>query len=310
LTRAWLDHHDADQPFFLFCHFNDPHEPTDTADPYLKELGFDDAVLDDPHREDLERWGSREKGSYLGTQSDAESARDLLRTKLALYDGAILQVDREIARILELLDRRGLRENTWVVVVSDHGEEFLDHAEEGRALGVDPRGVWGIGHGHTMYEELLRVPLIIAGPTMPPRVIDQQFSLVDLMPTLLGLLGLESPELSPIDGHDRTGWMADPARPPLPAYAEATAYGLDLIAYSDGRHKIVLERDGETQWGFDLDQDPLERTSLAGDASWNALGGQARFWAAQLEATAPPPTDPTQLDASMREGLKSLGYIQ
>jgi arylsulfatase A-like enzyme len=327
LARSWLDRQPEGEPFFLFCHFNDPHEPTDTPDAYLRALGYGSAVLDDPHRKALERWGSPEEGGFLGHAESRAAARDLLRTKEALYDGAVLQVDLEIARIVEQLQRQGVFDRTLVVVVSDHGEEFLDHVEAERALDVDPRAVWGIGHGHSLFQELLRVPLILVGPGVKPdRVIEQQMSLVDLMPTLLGLLGVPGPsmeaaasveaslgdvEAAAYDGRDRRSWMDDPDRVSLPAGAESTAYGPDLIAWSDGRMKLICDRSSSCLWAFDLREDPTERTDLLPvPEAWQPLRPALLAWSDALLATAPPPTDRAALTDSMRDGLKSLGYLQ
>jgi arylsulfatase A-like enzyme len=94
-------------------------------------------------------------------------------------------VDLQISRILEALERREMLESSLVVVLSDHGEEFLDHVESERGQGEDPRDLYGIGHGHSLYDELLHVPLLWMGGAAPAgQRIAEQFSLLDLMPTL------------------------------------------------------------------------------------------------------------------------------
>ena len=314
LTREWIAREVDDVgPWALWVHFNDPHEPTLAADAYLRQIGVGPEVIGDPHRGDLVRWGDREKGTHLGNRASESEALDLLRIKIALYDATIRQVDTEIARILEALQRHGELRDTLVVVWSDHGEEFLDHAEEGAAWRHDPRGIWGIGHGHTLFEEQLHVPWILMGPGVAAnRVIDEQISLVDFMPTVLGLLDLGAP--AGMDGVDRGPWMADRQRRDLPAPAEALAYGPDWMAWSDGRWKLVTDRLGVPKLLYDLENDPFELHDrvAALDSLPAALAVRDTLlgWAEAMLDDAPPPTDPGQLTDEMREGLRSLGYVQ
>lgn len=313
LTRTWIDERARRQPWALWVHFNDPHEPTIAADAYLDLLGYGRGVQEDPDRGDLERWGDREKGTHLGRTESVEAAGEKLRTKIALYDATIRQVDTEIGRILELLHRRGVLRNTLVVVVSDHGEEFLDHVEEERRRGEDPRGVYGIGHGHTLYEEQLHVPLILMGPGVGVAdVVDEQFPLVDLMPTLLGLLRLDPP--AGMDGRDRRGWMVQRERAPIPMAAESIAYGPDRMAWIDGRWKLVCDRTGRPLRLFNLILDPHEKTNRVAavdSLAWAAaLRDSLLQWNERMLEQAPPPGSAADLSDEMRDGLRSLGYVQ
>ena len=253
LSREWLARRGDDEPWMLWVHFNDPHEPTMAGDAQLRAIGAPQRVLDDPHRKALERWGDRDAGSYLGNRASEDDAGLLLQTKIALYDATVRQVDLEIGHILEDLQIQGRLTNTLVVIVSDHGEEFLDHVEEGKAWNHDPRGIWGIGHGHTLFEEQLHVPLILMGPRVQAdRVIAEQFPLTELAPTLLGLLRVPVPE--GMDGRNRVEWLKQRDRAPIPHVAEAIAYGPDWIAWNGRplqthgrslRHAEGLLRSGE-----------------------------------------------------------------
>jgi arylsulfatase A-like enzyme len=309
LARDWIVRTHGRQPWLLWVHFNDPHEPTMAADAQLEQLGYGPEVLDDPDRKALERWGPQDR--FLGDPVLADPGGEL-RTKRALYDASILAVDLEIGRILETLHRGGELRNTLVVIVSDHGEEFYDHRPEGIARGDDPRGIYGIGHGHTQYEEQLHVPLILMGPGMRPgQVIEESFSLVDLMPTLLGCLRVGVP--AGVDGVDRREWLDDPARSNLPFGAESIAYGPERKAWSDGRMKLVCDAFGRPLELFDLVADPRERDNLV-DLADSLVVGELRTalvqWQEQLLADAPPPVSAAELTDEMREGLKSLGYVE
>lgn len=311
LTRDWVVRKAGRQPWMLWVHFNDPHEPTMASDIGLEALGFGEEVLDDPEREALERWGT--DAAYLGSPdlSDDDAARRL-RTKLALYDASIRDVDTEIGRILETLHRDGELRNTLVVVVSDHGEEFHDHRMEGCLQAEDPRGFCGIGHGHTLYEEQLHVPLILMGPgARAGLVVEESFSLVDLMPTLLGVLRV--PTTAEVDGQDRRDWIEDPAREPLPCAAEAIAYGPERKSWFDGRHKIHTDAMGNLIGVYDLQRDPGEHHDLRAELDSLALAtlrDQLIEWNESALASAPPPADPGALSEEMREGLRSLGYVE
>src|SRR5262249_22109052 len=110
-----------------------------------------------------------------------------LRFLNEMYDAEIRGLDDVLAGFFSFLAQQGLERETLVVLVADHGEEFQEHG--------------GLLHGRTQYEELLHVPMIFAGPGVPAgKVVDQPASLVDLMPTVLGRLGLAPPQ--PVDGID------------------------------------------------------------------------------------------------------------
>ncbi len=175
LALAWLDTHDAeraDAPFMLLVHYFDPHIPYTAPEPfqgrfsgrYLGDeftLPFNDmSRLRYPIRDRVEGW---ERYAALET---------------ALYDEVIAYTDDELERLLEALDRRGFRDNGLLVVTSDHGEEFHDHE-------------W-VEHGHTVYEELIHVPLLVWGRGVEAGRYEVPVSIVDVMPTLLAAAGVVS----------------------------------------------------------------------------------------------------------------------
>jgi arylsulfatase A-like enzyme len=191
---------------------------------------------------------------------------------------------------------RGLDRSTLVLVTSDHGEEFLDH------------GLWG--HEKTLYEELVRVPMIIHGPGVAPRREPRQASLLDVTPTILSWAGLAVPQ------HAQGASLLEPL-PQREAYGETqhtknATYKL-FLREGQGRYKAVLSIGRERgellgeEW-FDLASDPRERVgqrppSGAEAARQRALG---RFRDGRALAGAPPAVvlTPDQL-----ESLKALGYV-
>ena len=147
------------EPFFLFLHYFDVHFDYVPPEEYATKF--------DPHYE----------GSITGKLFENNRAvhafmnKTDLRHILALYDGEILFVDDYIGRVIQELKRRGFEENTLVVVTSDHGDEFFEHR--------------GKGHGHTLFDEVIKVPLImrVPGRIPPGSRVESQVRQVDIMPT-------------------------------------------------------------------------------------------------------------------------------
>jgi arylsulfatase A-like enzyme len=197
LVLAELAATDGDaRPFFLFAHYFDPHYD------YVPPPPFDRAL--DP--------------GYAGTvdgrdfaariAAPAASPADLAHLR-ALHAGELAWTDSEIGRVLEELERRELAANTLVVVVSDHGDEFLEHG--------------GFGHRRTLHEEVVRVPLILRWPRALPagEVQSGPSSLAGVAPTILALVA------------------GEPGRAPLLAPAEAELVLGRLIANPTGRREDV-----------------------------------------------------------------------
>ncbi|MGD8623342.1 MAG: sulfatase-like hydrolase/transferase [Anaerolineae bacterium] len=157
-ATAWLDSL-AEGPFFLWLHYMDVHFPHLPRVPRHRPL-------------DYGRFALALAGVLLRRYSFPR------RVMIDLYDDRIRDTDRIVGQLLAQLQTRGLEENTLIALTADHGEEFLEH------------GGWG--HGAKLYDELLRVPLIVKGPGLAPgEVVEQQIGLVDLPPTLLDLLGIK-----------------------------------------------------------------------------------------------------------------------
>jgi arylsulfatase A-like enzyme len=169
----WLDwhrfhvEHGLEGPdFFLFLHYIDPHEPYDAPGGWSKRF-FPD------YR------GTLRPADKLVTEfSDKPfSSPDDLRYALALYDGEIGYVDSELGRLSKKLVDLGIADSTLVILTSDHGEEFKEHGS--------------MGHKQTLYEEVVRVPLVMAyaGKIDVGQKVDVPVSLVDLLPTILDYAG-------------------------------------------------------------------------------------------------------------------------
>lgn len=164
------------------------------------------------------------------------------------YDGEIAAADAQVREVLERLRRDRRLDSTIVIVTADHGEEFRDHG--------------GVMHASTLYDEQIRVPLIVRIPGVEPARIQQPAELVDVMPTILTALGLEAPK--GLDGEPLTGLVVPGPQGSTLAYSEYYENGRVLAAaLFDGRYKLIEDRRSNMQQLFDLFEDPRERDNLA-----------------------------------------------
>ncbi len=321
LALDWIRRH-ADQPYFCFVLFNDPHEPTTPPradlEPFLaaaRAAGADDPERDLPH---LACWGEPPVPHLGQAPVDHDPAlKAAVALKLAVYDATIHQVDRSLGTMQDRLAAWNLADRTLVSVFADHGEEFRDHALEAAAWGHDPRGLVGIGHGHSQFQELLRVPWAAWGPGVPvARRVATPVSLCDLAPTLAEWLGVTpfTPDHEGPMGAELTGRslaVDAPAEERL-ILAEALAYGPDVVALRRGGHKLIAHRDGRPLALYDLEADPKETSNRLHDdpATVEALLGDLSRWRESGGgATGDAGSGGWQdLDATVRQRLKDLGY--
>ena len=187
---------------------------------------------------------------YIPPEADRRAVAGEGSRPVDRYDGEIRFTDQEVGRFWDRLRSLGLADRTLLVVVGDHGEEFGEHG--------------GVYHGTTLYEEVLKVPLFLRYPSVVPsgRRIDRRVRLVQLMPTILSLLNVQSPGLRP----------RSLLQPPDGKEADRPAidyFTLDLDerlmqAVLDGRWKYIAAlRPARKEELYDLGSDPGERRNLA-----------------------------------------------
>jgi len=246
---------DDARPFFLQVSYTHPHEP------YLCRKEFWDLYegVDIPMPavpalpEDRHDAHSVRLLSDFGMLDVRFDEADI-RTARRAYYGAISYLDRLIGQLLETLDRTGRRDDTVIVFTSDHGDMLGE------------RGMWFKKH---FYEASLKVPLIIAGGAFGPGSVPAPASLVDLLPTFMGLAegsGWTSP-VEPLDGADLSALSAE-SDPDRPIYAEylAEATTAPILMIRQGAFKYIRSAD-DPPLLFDVVADPRELTNLAGQAS-------------------------------------------
>jgi len=172
------------------------------------------------------------------------------------YDGEIAFVDRWVGRILDAIDKNGLAERTLVVAFSDHGEAFGVHRVAGQQMYF---------HGQTLYDELLRVPLLIRLPGAKPAAIDDSVMLIDMGPTILDMLGLAIPD----DMVGRSLFPRALGQPlaPKPVYAQLLPapswnHKWMTMVTGDGAHKLIYRVSDRSFELYDLKKDPQETRDL------------------------------------------------
>ena len=215
------------------------------------------------------------------------------RTMHGAYDAEVAFTDMQVGRLLDAL--ADAREHTVVVVVGDHGESLGEHQEQ--------------QHGFFVYDAVTQVPLIIAGPNVPPRAIAEQVRIVDVMPTVLDVLSIPWP-----DAVQGASVLAGGNGRPLELLALAESwyprfhYGWsELVAVRDGRYKFIAAPRREL---YDTVNDPGETKDLSAenprlaDALERALQDLRSKTASSTKAP-----DPQEVDPEVEERLRALGYV-
>jgi arylsulfatase A-like enzyme len=173
------------------------------------------------------------------------------------YNGEVSFVDKHVGQILDSLKAQGLDKDTAVIIFSDHGEAFGDHKFGGERM---------FFHGQTLYEELLRVPIAISIPGVPPRKIDTPVMLVDLGPTIVDLVKAKRP--ANFHGRSLLGAMLGEPLDEEPVYAEllpAIDWKHHWKVLVSGGWKIIQKLSENTVELYDLKKDPDEQRNLAPD---------------------------------------------
>jgi arylsulfatase A-like enzyme len=256
-------------PFFLFLNYFDPHDPYGPPPEFLR--------------------GTPQRRGEV----DAEARRRRL-TRWA-YEGEIRYMDHHLGRLLDGLRELGIYDETWILVTSDHGELLGEH------------GIYG--HGTTLHEPLLQIPLILKypGSRVAPGTRDEEAQLVDLLPTILSELGLEIPQGVQGTPLGRTGHPLIAEVYPLPFMEHARG---DFRMLREESDKFVWHSDGDHLL-FDVVADPTESSDLS-----RRHPERARSMHARLEdyiASLPAPQQggaPREVDAATEEALRGLGYVE
>jgi arylsulfatase A-like enzyme len=349
---GWLDEHQPSR-FLIYLHVIEVHSPYTPLAPFIEDPDaapdaarqlsadrlhyFDEAVAEERLRFLSLDFDPGYRGPVDGTRENLQSLakpgarmpRRDVRHLVALYDRGIAYVDHWIGVLLDGLSERGLDSRTLVVVTSDHGEEFLEHG--------------GFEHSYSYYEEMLRVPLLMRIPDEGAGiVVPRPVGLVDIMPTVLDVLGVERVP----------GLQGDSLRP---LWRDGSESGADSVASGEN----FADSSGAEYWGeasfrrgvqalrsggwkyvgsvasrksmasppeqipsppreelYDLSRDPRERVNRC-RAERERCAAYRRRLAARIEAQrqaarelALPEPQPARIDEAVLERLRALGYVE
>jgi tetratricopeptide (TPR) repeat protein len=287
-------------------------------DLYSDELGDNASAEDVPFLNELQRSGDDTLAEAIGwLESNRESRLfawihlydphhpyeppEPYHTRYAdrPYDGEVAWSDELIGRLDEALRRLGLREDTLLVVTSDHGEGLGEHRET--------------LHGYFVYETTLAVPLLMRGPGVVPGTrIESLVQTVDLFPTLVEMLGLEPPGKAEHSGVSLASALrGEPYRNEPVAYAESLVPLLhfgwsDLRSIRRGKWKYIQAPRPEL---YDLDGDPMEIRNLA-DSQPELVKGMRGALGEELDRErAVGATEVSSVPQELLDKLGALGYV-
>jgi arylsulfatase A-like enzyme len=295
---AWL-RLNRRRPFFLWVHYLDPHTPYDSPEtPPRWRAGYP------------RRWQPTLTFGRRTMESQDSAARrrrcDFCRR---MYAEEVRYADRWVGELLAGLKRLGLDRNALIAITADHGEELFDHG--------------GFEHGHSMHQEVLRVPLLVRWPrgVSADREIRQTVSLADLSGTLLTLARARPRAARRPPGG--ASWKSLPLRDGGPGdevYSEAILYGAECTALTTDGYRVIYHPNaakGKAEFEvYDRRADPSERRDLAQTdaapaerARLKALTQAAQEAAHTGRSGGRQSSRQLKLSEGTRRQLKSLGYI-
>jgi arylsulfatase A-like enzyme len=234
-ATEWLGRWGRLAPFFLFLHYWDVHQQ------YVPPAPYD--TLFQPDSRGSWRAGQLNKRVLRGEPVPPE----YFQRFVALYDGEIAHTDRYIGALFRELRRLGLAENTLVVLTSDHGDELREHGD--------------LGHGHSLFQELIHVPLIWAEPGGGAAAgnIREWVQAIDIPASILDFAGVAVP--AEMEGVSLLPLMDGSDYRPRAAFSEVRTGG-GLLAVLWGDSKLIRAKGGRMLDAYDLATDPLEQASL------------------------------------------------
>jgi arylsulfatase A-like enzyme len=293
--NAWREE-SSRSPFFLFLHLWDVHYDFMPPPPF-------DTLFDPGYSGTVDGRGIEGVGSNI-------PAPDLQHI-IALYDGEIRFTDEELGRIFARLRAWNLLEDTLIVVTADHGEEFFEHGK--------------IGHSTEIYEESLRIPLILSYPrrVRKGQIFEKQVRLMDIPETILGLAGIADdtigmPDGAPLQSRDLSPWLRGDESaggfPELIAFPENYVWIGSRTGVRTNSAKLIRHSGTKLHEVFDLERDPAEQSRWKGG---DPPLGQKRaellkheeVWKAWVETES---IEAPKLDirGRLQAQLEALGYIK
>ncbi|MEZ5063541.1 MAG: sulfatase [bacterium] len=282
LARNFLKTVKDDERFFLFLHTYDIHCPYDPPADYAERFRTR------PPADRLDVAGKCGNPDYNGMTLTPGQIRFLSDQ----YDAGIRAADDLLGEFFAHLEADEWLKDTIVIVVSDHGEQFGEHGK--------------IGHGDSLYREELHVPLLVRAPGVAPRVSSHAVGLVDVMPTVLDLVGLGIPDvqgesLVPV----MTGRVADDPARPLFSELDRVRH---LRSVVESSAHLIVDRDAGTMAVYHWRTDPTEQTPSSDPGLTAPL--RAKLDEHERTLVRPETVPAAPLDPAQVERLRALGYVE
>ncbi len=312
LAMDWLAGLPEQQRFFLLVHYIDVHEPN-LPPPRHRERFEHARDLSEEELERHSRWRRDFGRPDVWNTPEFRSFRD---RRTALYDASIRYVDEQVGRLIAFVEETRPGQETAIIFTSDHGEEFWDHAALEHEIYQDPRDQYGMGHGHSLFQELVRIPLVVHWKDrLPARAVDSPASLVDLMPTVLDLMHV------PYDGAQQ-GESLLPAIQgeqvaSRPLLVDQLCFGRNKTGLVDRNLKLI-HSDHEPSLLLDLFRDPLEQNNLLEarpdegrrlEQLLEEMVAQSEHLGTELRG-GEEVEEVDEIDPQQLENLKALGYVE
>lgn len=286
---AWL-RLNRRKPFFLWMHYLDPHAPYDSPD-----------TPEELQRAYPAEWETARRNWYEEMQdAPAEARARYQQFCRKMYEEEVRYADRWVGEVLAELKRRGVYDTSLVVILSDHGEELFDHG--------------AFEHGHSMHEEVLRVPLLVKWPKGigADKTVGQTVGLGSLAATVLDVAGrppMEGRRVEPLPRRDG-GSGAE-------VFSEGVLHGSEQTALTTDEYKVIYRSGGDEGRGafevYDRRSDRGERRDLAGTGAAAALRARLKALTEEAQAArakrAAAERPKTEMTEDERRRLKSLGYL-
>jgi arylsulfatase A-like enzyme len=242
---SWISN-DRRNKFFAYVHLLGVHEPLNPPKEFRNFFG---------KVENLPNIATFDFNTSQKRKSNSRKFQSYCRNRQLLYDNTLRYVDSAIGRFYQAIKDQGLHESTIVVVTSDHGEEFWEHAELEDRFFFRQDKTSGTSHGHSVFNELIRVPLIFISPIRTSKLTTDLVSTVDIVPTITNLTGIR--HYMTFDGENIFSMKC--ARTLL---TEASGMGYEKKALTIGSQKLIYSKEDRIEWAFDLEQDPQEKNPI------------------------------------------------
>lgn len=242
-SKTWLEENKT-KPFFLWVHYTTPHMPYNPAKKYLCQI--DKECNSEKYNELLHE--NSPESSILKSCGFGKTPDETIKVAKNLYDAEILSVDEEVGKLLDALQHQGLDKNTIVILYGDHGEGF-DHDI--------------FGHQDSLYDSGIHIPLIIKNPgTTMPKEVTSPISNLDILPSLLSLLGIKHSEK-----YSGNNFITNEKQNDF-IYAFTPQEEGNKYVIMDGRYKYIYSNSNACLYNglkeelYDYKNDPNEKNNL------------------------------------------------